>query len=577
MAKISYFHQPLTTPLEYRTLPQLLDVRAAEHPDKEAIALYDETRKRSRLTFGEYQDQSRALAAALLEKGLGRGDRVAIMSPNNMEYVISMMALLRIGANVINIIQGCTSDDIIDIMKALKCAGLLCFVDEDQVQSKPARVAIHEMFTIHKPNGDLPVLREVVMIGSSVECESSRDYIHSYSALLSSGRKLEKAKLKEMEKRVQFDDDAFLLLTSGSTGVPKAVQYTHQSLVTSSITTGQLMRATNDSRVYNDSPFTWAPAISSGLALASVMGCTVVFIPPVVTVRDRSVEFLLSVLQEEKVTSALLMPYHLYDLAANEESVAKYDLSHVLHGVVGGQPAPKALTNKIFNLLPNLKLVLYYAATEFMKIASQVVDKNNADTLPYGWMEPRPGVEMKIVGADGGVLPVGAIGEVHVRGPMVFQEYLENPEATARSFSRTRWYNSLDMGEMNEKGLIKIYGRKGDAINRATDTFYPAEYEKIMVQHPLVAQVQMVGVPDQRLYEEMCACVVLKEHKDLESKRTTIEKWYDEQWPPNTDGLSWKPGYTIFLETLPRTRTNKPDRRALKRLAMERLGLSTKN
>ena len=164
---------------------------------------------------------------------------MAIKSPNNMEYVISMMALLGIGANVINIIQGCTSDDIIDIMKALKCAGLLCFFDEDQVQSKPARVAIHEMFTIHKPNGDLPVLREVVTIGSSVECESSRDYIHSYTALLSSGRKLEKAKLKEMEKRVQFDDDAFLLLTSGSTGVPKAVQYTHQSLVTSSITTGQ--------------------------------------------------------------------------------------------------------------------------------------------------------------------------------------------------------------------------------------------------------------------------------------------------------------------------------------------------
>ena len=82
------------------------------------------------------------------------------------------------------------------------------------------------------------------------------------------------------------------------------------------------------------------------------------------------------------------------------------------------------------------------------------------------------------------------------------------------------------------------FHRCRDAINRATDTFYPAEYEKIMVQHPLVARVQMVGVPDQRLYEEMCACVVLKEHKDLESKRTAIEKWYDEQWPPNADGLS---------------------------------------
>ena len=575
MAEISYFHQPLTTPLEHRTLSQLLDVRAAEHPDKEAIVLYDETRTRSRLTFGEYQVQSRALAAALLEKGLGRGDRVAIMSPNNMEYVISMMALLRIGANVINIEQGCTSEDIIGVMKALKCSALLCFVVEDQVQGKPVKAAIHDLFTIHKPNGDLPAFKEVVTIGSHVECDSSRDHIHTYTKLLSSGHILEKTNLSEVEKRVQFDDDAFLLLTSGSTGVPKAVQYTHHGLVTSSITSGRIIRATSDSRAYNDSPFTWGPAICNGLGLPPAVGCTVVFIPPVATVRDRSVEFLLSVLQDEKCTLATLMPYHLYDMAANGGAVAKYDLSRLRYGSVGGQPAPRTLIDKIFNLLPTLKLVLYYAATEFMLITEQVVSKDNIDSLPYGWMELHPGVEIKIVGANGEVLPVGAIGEVHVRGPMVFQEYLENPEATARSFSHTRWYNSLDMGQMNEKGLIKIYGRKGDAINRATDTFYPAEYEKIMVQHPLVAQVQMVGVPDQRLYEEMCACVVLKEHQDLQTKKAKIEEWYDEQWPPNADGLSWKPGYTIFLEKFPRTRTNKPDRRTLKKIAIERLGLST--
>ena len=575
MAEISYFHQPLTTPLEHRTLPQLLDVRAAEHPDKEAIVLYDETRKRSHLTFGEYQAQSRALAAALLEKGLGRGDRVAIMSPNNMEYVISTMALLRIGANVINIIQGCTSDDILEILTALKCTALICLVDDDPIKSKPLSVAIHDAFTVHKPNGDLPAFKEVVTIGSPVECDSSRDHIHTYTKLLSSGHTLEKTNLSEVEKRVQFDDDALLLLTSGSTGVPKAVQFTHQCLVTSLITGSQIIRATSDSRLYNDSPFTWGPGMIGGLLLGPAVGCTVVFIPPVATVRDRSVEFLLLVLQDEKCTNALLMPYHLYDMVANGKSVAKYDLSRLRYGSVGGQPAPRTLIDKIFNLLPTLKLVLYYAATEFSVITEQVVAKDNVDSLPYGWMELLPGVEMKIVGADGGVLPVGGIGEVHVRGPMVFQEYLENPEATTRSISRTRWYNSLDMGEMNEKGLIKIYGRKGDAINRATDTFYPAEWEKIMVQHPLVAQVQMIGVPDQRLYEEMCACVVLKEHQDLETKKAKIEEWYDEEWPPNADGLSWKPGYTIFLETFPRTRTNKPDRRALKKIAIERLGLST--
>ena len=573
MAEISYFHQPLITPLEHRTLPQLLDVRAAEHLDKEAIVLYDETRKRSRLTFGEYQTQSRALAAALLEKGLGRGDRVAIMSPNNMEYVISTMALLRIGANVINIIQGCTSDDILEILTALKCTALICLVDDDPIKSKPLSVAIHDAFTVHKPNGDLPAFKEVVTIGSPVECDSSRDHIHTYTKLLSSGHTLEKTNLSEVEKRVQFDDDALLLLTSGSTGVPKAVQYTHQGLVTSSITSGRIMRVTSDSRVYNDTPFTWAPGICCGLGLVPSVGSTVVFIPPVTTVRDRSIDFFLSVLQNEKCTNAALFPYHLFDMVAAGTSLRKYNLKHLQFAVTGGQPVPKALMNRMLSLLPKLKLILYYATTESMIITEQLVQKKNVHTVPYGWMVLHPGVEMKIVNEEGRVLPVGSIGEVHVRGPMLFVEYLENPEATSQAISSTGWYNTSDMGEMNKSGQIKIYGHKGDAINRATDVLYPAEWEKVMAQNPLVAKVHIIGVPDQRLYEEMCACVVLKEHNDLENKMAKLEDWYDLQWPLNADGLSWKPGYTIFLKTIPMTRNNKPDRRALKKIAIAKLGL----
>ena len=573
MSNISYFHNPLSVPLEHRTLFQKLDICAIENPDKEAIVLYDDTRKRSSLTFGEYQIQSRALAASLIEKGLGHGDRVAIMSPNKLEYVISMMACLRIGANVINIVQGLSSDDIAEILTALKCNALICFVDEDPTISKVASIAIHDIFTIHKPKEHLPHFREVITIGSLVECERSRDHIHLYSELLSTGHTLEKENLTKSEKNVQFDDDAILLLTSGSTGKHKAVQYTHQGLVMSAIISGQVIKANKDSRIYNDSPFTWAPALCSGLCICPIFGSTIVFIPPAAAVRDHSVEFLLSVLQDEKCTNAILMPFHLYDIANSEDLLRNHNLTHLRYAAVGGQPAPKTLAEKILCLIPWLKLVLYYASTEFMVVTEQVLDRNSIHLLPYGWMEVSPGVEMKITGKNGRILQLGAIGEVHVRGPMVFQEYLENPKATALSVSRTGWYNSLDIGKMKKNGLIKIYGRKGDAINRATDTFYPVEWENVIIQHPLVSQVQIIGVPDQRLYEELCACVVLKEHKDLDQKRAQIERWYDEQWPPNADGLSWKPRYTVFLEKLPRTRTNKPDRRTLKEIAIAMLGL----
>ena len=126
---------------------------------------------------------------------------------------------------------------------------------------------------------------------------------------------------------------------------------------------------------------------------------------------------------------------------------------------------------------------------------------------------------------------------------------------------------------MDGKGRIKIYGRTGDAINRATDTAYPAEFEVDITKHPLVAKVVVVGVPDQWLYEEVCACIILKDHVHPDSQKVEMEEWYKEMWPDNADGSSWRPGYTIYLKEFPLTRTMKPDRRALRKIAVEKLGL----
>ena len=120
-----------------------------------------------------------------------------------------------------------------------------------------------------------------------------------------------------------------------------------------------------------------------------------------------------------------------------------------------------------------------------------------------------------------------------------------------------------------------MLGRKGDLIRKEVDSCYPAEYEGHIAQHHLVAEVAVIGVPDQRFYEEVCACVILQDKHDKDTQIAELESWYDLQWPSNDDGLSWKPGYTVTFEKFPRTRTGKPDRRALKTLAMDSLGITT--
>ena len=167
--------------------------------------------------------------------------------------------------------------------------------------------------------------------------------------------------------------------------------------------------------------------------------------------------------------------------------------------------------------------------------------------------------------------------QILVRGPMVFTEYLENQTASSVAFTSDGWYRTKDMGEMDENGRLKILGRKGDRIRRATETYYPADFESFIAKHCSVAEVIVVGVPDQRLYEEICACVVFKDRHKHDAKLAELESWFEMQCPLNADGLSWKPGHIVSFDKFPRTRTGKPDRLAIRRIAMEKLGIKTEN
>ena len=302
-----------------------------------------------------------------------------------------------------------------------------------------------------------------------------------------------------------------------------------------------------------------------GLAIPA-LGVTSVNIPSVFTVRDRSTEFVLSVLSKQECCGASLFPYLLYDITTCKSLLENNDLSTLRVSMTGGQCIPEELTRNVLKLLPNLKLGVAYGSMETLcMVLHQKFERDGLNSETYGWLEVVPGVEVKVVDDEDCVLPVGRTGEVCIRGPMLFLEYISNPELTSRAISRTGWYNTSDMGVMDEKGRVKIFGRKEDAINRGTDTCHPAWLERVSAEHPMVAKNVVIGVPGQRLYDKICACVILTDNINREAKKAELEKWYDREWPPNADGLSLKQGYTIFLDKFPLTRSAKPDRRALRK------------
>ena len=563
-------HQPHSREFGHQTIFQLLDKRAAERPKDEAVILYDEQSKRHCLTFGKLHFLSQTLAAAMATKDLGYGDKVAIFMPTCLEFIVCFMALNRLGTNVIVIPFSESVGVLSDVLSDSKCSGLFCHLDQDQRKKKDLIDALHKKKI---SAGAQFVLKYLVTVGNLIQCDVSGNS-YQYEVLLASEKTTGLKLLQQIETKVQLDNPAMNLLTSGSSGKPKLCQFTNQSLVVAIETTSDRLNINSKSRLFRTWPFSWAPGIGALLTIA-VNGATCVFLSPVLLLKENRIEFFFKVLSEEKCNFASVPPALIYDTINNPSVLSSFDLSCLQSFESGGQLLLHTQIAKFIDLFPNVDFILVYGATETFGLVSSATYKkeNISNTEQYGVMEVGPHFEVKVVDPRGNIVPVNNFGEIYIRSPTIFLEYLGNPQATLDSKTRTGWWRSQDIGTMDNKGKIKILGRMGNAINRATELLYPAEFEVKISKNHLVAKVAVVAVPDQRLYEEVCACVVLKDQGDHDSQRAELEEWYEEVWPESADGASLRPGYTIFFKEFPLTRTMKPDRRKLRKMALENLGL----
>lgn len=568
MAEKSYIHKPAIRPMEYRTLAQLYDYHTVLHPQKEAFVIYDnhDQPQRSVYTFQEVKDKSVEIAGLLLHIGITRGQRVALMAPNCIEFAWCFLALNRIGANAILIpMYGKREEDVGTTIQRLKCQAFLMFPSGDSAYD-------HKLLAIVDKIIDK---RKIVNIGP----EKDDLFVINLKSLLGT-TKLDESEVHKQQDKVQFDDHAVALFTSGSTGEPKAVQYTNHAVTNESFTHGMYcfdlvamdsaQSKSIETRIFNDRPFSYAACFFASFNLVFAMGCTLVTIPSKTSVKKGQTEFILRVLQDEKCTHGYLMPYVIHDVTSSQ-STKNFDLGNLKVIATFGQPIPKEHFSQLQNILPNCVLKNHYAMSEVI-MAIKTFDDKSADA--YDSMNVFPSTELKIVNDKKDVVAVGQKGEICVRSRVSFCGYLEDPKAEMRDIDTHGWIHTDDAGYIDDQGGLHVCGRMHEVITRAIDKIYPVEVERVLSLYPDIKAVAVVGVPDDRLYEEICACVIPKLGSELGSSITEFDQWASSQWEADDLGLTRKQRYTLVFKEFPATKTGKIDRKTLKALAVEKLGLN---
>ncbi|KXJ28566.1 Acyl-CoA synthetase family member 2, mitochondrial [Exaiptasia diaphana] len=568
---MSYIHIPHDRPLEHRTAFQILKTHAKQQPNKEAIVFRDEKLNRVSLTFQEYDTRSSSLAAGLLEIGVGRGDRVLMLLPSHMEFPLFHIALNRIGAVTI----ACEENSYLAVRDIPNLACVIARVDPTIVNNDKVISEIKK--ALHQN-----MLKTAVIVGSDADADlldHPKVYTHQTLYAMAKSNPQSTENVRNAEATVQMDDPCLVLFSSGTTSLPKPIEFTYHAYVNGIHASINSLELTRDSIFFNALPFNWVPGIMS-CVLSCLCGLTFVTFPPKCAISSQHVMSIMRIIQEEAVTDAHFVLPTLQDIACHKEEIIAKNMEKVQYVSTGGQPTPLSLIKTMFSIWPNLNFLNLYGSTEVPIISVQKFTKGSLDSLDYGIMRVIPGLEIKIVNEEGELMPTGGKGEICLRSAWVSfcnWDYM-NPDLEGRVDTIKKpngWHSSKDVGVVVNQNCIRLLGRLDFMIKVATDSIPPALVESTLQQHPDVKKVCVVGVPDERLYQKICACIILKQdhHDNRNDLSEQFDEWGKDKFLKFSIGFMIKPHYYVFLDSFPLTRTGKVNRRGVRDIAIKELRL----
>ncbi len=484
---LSYSHGAAAHELLGQTIGENLRLTAAAYPASEALV---DVPTGTRLSYPELDEQTDVLARGLLAAGVAKGDRVGIWAPNCAEWVLLQYATAKIGAILVNINPAYRSHELGFVLAQSSVSVL---VSAQSFKTSDYRGMITEVA------GGLPGLRQVIYLGSA-----------DWDELMAAGAAAGSAELTEREASLAFDDPINIQYTSGTTGFPKGATLSHHNILNNGLFIGEGCGYTSADRVCIPVPFYHCFGMVLGnLACTTHGACIVIPAPgfdPAAT---------LAAVQAERCTSLYGVPtMFIAELALPD--FGSYQLSSLRTGIMAGSPCPVEVMKRVVSEMHMDQVTICYGMTETSPVSTQTGADDDMDRRVSTVGRVHPHVEVKVVDPETGlVLPRGTAGELCTRGYSVMLGYWNEPEKTADAIDAARWMHTGDLAVMDEAGYLNIVGRIKDMVIRGGENIYPREIEEFLYSHPAIEDVQVVGVPDLKYGEELCAWVKLRPGEEL--------------------------------------------------------------
>lgn len=504
----------------WRDVPLLsyFDQAVADKPELTAIIDCREAAAPRSLSYGELDRLSRRVAANLWAMGVRRGDVVAFQLPNGWEFVALHLGCLRIGA---------ASNPLMPIFRERELSFMLDYAKAKiVVVPKRFRNFDHEAM-VQGLAPSLPSMRKLIAVGGSGP--------NSFEAAL-----LADDVPNAPEQNMGPDEVMQLLFTSGTTGMPKAVMHTSNTLVANILPFIERLKLDEDDVVYMGSPMAHQTGFLYGMWLPIVIGSTLVLTD--VWEKDRAWE----VITANKVTFTMGATPFLQDLVQSAKAPPA-DQVPLRYFVCGGAPIPRALAEQAAQRLA-IKVLSVYGMSENGAVTVTPPDAP-AEKVFSADGSPLPGVGLRVVNDEGADLPTGEEGRLLINSPSNFVGYLRKPEAYGTNADG--WFDSGDLARVDADGFVRITGRSKDIIIRGGENIPVVEVENLIYRHPAIVDAALVGVPHERLGETGCCFVTLKpgESFDLESLRAYLQKigMTRSYWPERVE----------VIDSMPRTASGK--------------------
>jgi fatty-acyl-CoA synthase len=500
--QLSYASCGSTKPLMGCTIGQCLDVVAARVPDTEAVVA---VKQDIRFTYAEFNQVVNRAAKALLKLGIEKGDRVAIWSTNNYEWITAQYATAKIGALLVNInpayriheleyVLRESRSKVLMLIESFKSSNYVQMFNEVCPEAKYCRPGQLDSWRF-------PHLRDVVFIGTS-------EYPGMFTrrSFVELGDELPDDVLAERRAELDLDDDINIQYTSGTTGFPKGVTLTHNNILNNAATVAETMGLTEQDRLCIPVPFYHCFGMVLGNLAAMTAGATVVIPGPSFDETDT-----LETVQNEKCTALHGVPT-MFIAELDHEEFDRFNLSTLRTGIMAGAPCPIEVMKKVIQRMHIREILIGYGQTEASPVTNMTRPNDPLERRVATVGRVMPWQEQKVINPKTGrTLPCGEAGEICFRGYHVMARYDNNPEATSEAIDALGWLHSGDIGIMDEQGYLTITGRIKEMVIRGGENLYPREVEEFLHKLDIIYDVAVIGVPDEKYGEELCACVQLQE------------------------------------------------------------------